>query len=581
MNRILLIFVLVIVSFVFQNCTKQKSPAQLIESYYAAICNGEFEQLEPQLNLIPARKAIFDDYNKKVVDFFATQANQADKDVLAGLFEITEATEQIANDKKSATVKYTLKVNGEDTFNLEARFTKGEEGWQIFPGKGALDFRGYEDVLMYMPSLNNNLSDEELNIFQKETKKIDYLACVTEAAKRNLFDEMLTRFNRKQSGSCTEAVLVDADEFGRFKEGLCAFRRGKFWGFIDVNGKVVIEPKLNYPEYTFVDYDGKKINFPFFSYGLCLVFNNEGWPVYIDKKSNVVIDGSYRFMLAAPFVGNYANVGLAKLKPTHTYPLNEKRGYLTALNAFIDRNGQVEPNLGISEVLGAMEAMATLPHEGLSVFRNDQGLLGFWDINRKIVIPAQFSAVKMFSEGIAWVEKKDDYGRKKWGAIDKTGKTLIDFVYENTPEDFSCGRAAVKPKERNLAADFVDPDGNKIFSTQYNALFSDRKVFKLGLLGDMDCNGNTVMPKRTAHAFPINKLQLFAPDFDWKTADVDEIFYTDLKRGDVEIAALSWKYGTDFVYSNKRFFDYGQTEGEVLFEGFRGPGGNFKIIRYR
>lgn len=581
MKRILLVLSISLTLCLLQSCSTKESPAQFVQNYYGAICNGQFETLGNKLNLIPMRKEVFEAHNKKVIDFFGSKASEADRDKLAALFEIVEIEEQIADDKKNATVNYTLKVNGEQNYTMQVALTRGDESWEIIPAKGVLNFLGYEDVLLFMPSLDNNLSAEELAPFQKVPQKIDYSSCVAEAAKKGVFDKMLTRFNQKSKGTYADATVVDAEEFGCFKEGLCAFRRGNFWGFMDVDGKVVIEPKLNYPEYTFVDYDGKSIDFPFFSYGLCLVFNNEGWPVYIDKKSNVVIDGSYRFMLAAPFVGNYANVGLAKLKPTHTYPLNEKRAYLTALNAFIDRNGQLKPEIGISEVLGAMKAMATLPHEGLSAFRNDKGLLGFWDINRKIVIPAQFSAVKMFSEGIAWVEKKDDYGRKKWGAIDKTGKTLIDFVYEKTPEDFSCGRAAVKPKERNLAADFVDSDGNKIFSTQYNALFSDRKVFKLGLLGDKDCNGNIVMAKRTAYAFPINKLQLFAPGFDWKDADVDEIFYTDLKRGEVEIAALSWKYGADFVYSNKRFFDYGQTEDEVLFEGFRGSDGNFKIIRYR
>ncbi|WP_321995651.1 WG repeat-containing protein [Draconibacterium orientale] len=170
---------------------------------------------------------------------------------------------------------------------------------------------------------------------------------------------------------------------------------------------------------------------------------------------------------------------------------------------------------------------------------------------------------------------------KNGGAIDRSGKVLVEFIYDEAPEDFHNGRAAVKPKERDKAADFIDTRGKTIFSTKYNDLFSGRKVFKLGLLGDKDINGELVMSQRTAYAFPVAKLQLFMPDFDWKDADVDEIFYTDLRKGDIELASLSWKYGDVFVYGNKRFFDYGQTDEQVLFEGFRGADGNFKIIRYR
>ncbi|WP_321995650.1 WG repeat-containing protein [Draconibacterium orientale] len=415
MKQVLLVLSVSLTLCLLQSCSTKESPAQFVQNYYRAICNGEFESLGNKLDLVSVRKEVFESYNKKVIDFFGSKAGEADIDKLAGLFEIVEIAEQIADDKKSARVNYTLKVNGDQSYNMQVALTRGDEGWKIIPKQGILNFLGYEDLLLFMPSLDNNLSDEELASFQKVPQKVDYSSCVAEAGKKGLFEEMLTRLNQKSKGTYADATVVDAEEFGCFKEGLCAFRRGNFWGFMDVDGKVVIEPRLNYPEYTFVDYDGKSIDFPFFSYGLCLVFNEGGWPIYINKKGEVVIDGSFRFMLAAPFVGNYANVGSAKLKPTNTYPLNEKRAYLTALNCYIDRNGQIKPELGISEVLGAMKAQAFVPREGLSAFRNNEALFGFWDINRKVVIPAQFTAVKSFSDGMAWVEKKDDYGRKKWG----------------------------------------------------------------------------------------------------------------------------------------------------------------------
>ncbi|PTN09071.1 hypothetical protein [Mangrovibacterium marinum] len=322
MKQILLLVAVSFTAILLHSCGVKESPTQFIQNCYKAICNGQFEELGTKLELADVRKAVFEDHNKKVIDFFHSEARQTDKETLAGLFEVTAIEEHIAEDKQFATINYKLKINGGRSYTMQANLTKGKEGWKICPTKGALDFLGYEDVLLYLPTLDNNLSGEELAAFQKE-------------------------------------------------------------------------------------------------------------------------------------------------------PQNE------------------------------------------------------------------------------------------------------------VPEDFHCGRAAVKPKERDKAADFIDLKGNKIFSTKFNALFSDQKEFKLGLLGDKDINGNAAMSKRTAHAFPINKLQLFMPEFNWKDANADQIFYTDLRKSDVEIAALSWKYGTEFVYGNKRLFDYGQTDDRVLFEGFRGADGNFKIIRYR
>jgi len=580
MKKVLKFLFISTIILLVHGCGTSETPQEVVAKYYNSLCNQQFEEFASKLSLHGDRQEVFDIKYNEFVSFFSNGATNQDKEMLNGLFEINELTEEFSDDKKRAIVSYKLVCGGNGPFDVQATLQKGEEGWKITPVNGVLDFLGFEDAIKFMPSRDNSLSVEDLNTYQKQYKQTDYLKPIQEAAQTNLFDKILNRYKRPRQGTYDKAVVIDAEEFGRFKEGLCSFRRGKFWGFMDVDGNIVIEPKLHFPEYPTQYYNDKNIDFPFFSYGLCLVYNEAGWPMYINKKGEVKIDGTYMFREAAPFVGNYANIGLVKLRPRNSYSLKDQRKYETFLNCTIDRNGIVRNEMYKGEVLGGMIARAYLPVEGLNVFTNDEGLKGFYDINKRVVLPAKYTAVQHFSEGLAWVEMKDDYGRKKWGVIDKTGAVKINFIYDEMPNDFHCGRAAVKPKERNCIADFIDAKGDKIFSTKYG-VFSDKKAFEMGLLGDKDIDGNTIMSLETAHDFPIKKLQLFAPDFNWDDSKIDEIFYTDIAKNDNEIGWLDNDFGKDFVYQNKRLFCYGKTDDNILFCGFRGADGDFKIIRYR
>nr|NQU90583.1 WG repeat-containing protein [Bacteroidota bacterium] len=62
------------------------------------------------------------------------------------------------------------------------------------------------------------------------------------------------------------------------------------------------------------------------------------------------------------------------------------------------------------------------------------------------VIEPQFDAGWNFSEGLAPVGKGKDYKTRKWGYIDKTGKLVIDYQFDDA-SSFSEGRAEVVNKE--------------------------------------------------------------------------------------------------------------------------------------
>ncbi|MBX3436424.1 MAG: WG repeat-containing protein, partial [Planctomycetaceae bacterium] len=72
--------------------------------------------------------------------------------------------------------------------------------------------------------------------------------------------------------------------------------------------------------------------------------------------------------------------------------------------------------------------------------------VGLVNLNGKVVCQPSFSKMGRPTEGMIAVEKVlPAEGEAKWGFIDHTGKTVIDFTYSNQPSEFHEGLAFVIP----------------------------------------------------------------------------------------------------------------------------------------
>lgn len=71
-----------------------------------------------------------------------------------------------------------------------------------------------------------------------------------------------------------------------------------------------------------------------------------------------------------------------------------------------------------------------------------QGKFGYADPNGQVVIKPAFDAARLFSEGVAAVQKDS-----KWGYIDSTGKAAIEARFEGAG-DFCEGLARVRDGAR-------------------------------------------------------------------------------------------------------------------------------------
>jgi hypothetical protein len=130
---------------------------------------------------------------------------------------------------------------------------------------------------------------------------------------------------------------------------------------------------------------------------------------------------------------------------------------------------------------GKEEYCASYFSEGLCHVLSN-GKWGYIDKTGKTVIPFQYEDADCFSEGLAVVKQNG-----KYGYIDKTDKTVIPFQYEYA-DRFSEGLAIVK---QNGKRGYIDKTGKTVIPFQYEsvdrfrdgfAVVSDQSVYKLGII---------------------------------------------------------------------------------------------------
>lgn len=199
----------------------------------------------------------------------------------------------------------------------------------------------------------------------------------------------LVRGQRAQDGSDLFVVIVNDKR-----------------GYIDRNGKIVIEPKWNGANN--------------FSEGLAVVATNEGGyhEGYIDTTGKVIIKPQYP--KARDFSEGLAAVGFGHFGMHNSG--NHKTG-------FIDQTGAL--------VIKPKYRDAGSFSDGLAWVR-DKDKYGFIDKTGRLVIALKFDSVLDFSDGLASVRVK-----KRWGVIDHSGRFVIPPKYSFI-DQFSEGVAAVK-----------------------------------------------------------------------------------------------------------------------------------------
>jgi hypothetical protein len=231
------------------------------------------------------------------------------------------------------------------------------------------------------------------------------------------------------------------------------------WGFMNLDGKMLIEPKFI-------------AVFPF-SEGLAAVKDNQGMWGYINK------DGTYavkpQFTAATPFsegmavvkqdgkFGAIDHTGKFFIKPTFA-AMSEFFGGYAAVLATQDTMGGMASGWGFVDKHGAWVIEPKYPQvtvfgDGLVGVRRLGQLFGYIDVKGNQVIPPKYMEAGPFAEGLAPVNIADEHGVAHWGYIDTTGKVVIPGQFQRATA-FANGLAMVHDDKGK--AGFINKEGKYV-----------------------------------------------------------------------------------------------------------------------
>ncbi len=240
-----------------------------------------------------------------------------------------------------------------------------------------------------------------------------------------------------------EVIKLKYQSLKRFSEGLAMVELNDKVGFIDYQGKLIIDFRF----YTSMEYD-----FEFEYHNEENVFIEGRCKVYMDKydKEGIINNNGDIIISYMDYddIRSYSE-GLAAVNKKIFKGENKEEW--ESQWGFVDYNG--------NEVIECKFNYVGSFKEGYAPVCLDSG----WGyINKKgfIVIPCKYKAARPFSEGLAAVyqempkiEENSPYKNFKWGFIDYSGKVVIPFIhegryslYESIPllDSFKNGLATVK-----------------------------------------------------------------------------------------------------------------------------------------
>jgi hypothetical protein len=220
--------------------------------------------------------------------------------------------------------------------------------------------------------------------------------------------------------------LQNAEKVINFSESLAAFSiidsSGEKWGFVNKEGKVVINPQFNKT--------GR------FSEGRCAVENNEGKWGFIDKEGKITIN--YQFTKTGErFINSKAVV------------------YLEDKAGVIDETGKFVINPQFSSI----------SCDGENYLIEQDQKWGWCDKDGKIIINPQFGKAFPFTGNkLAAVQSG-----KSWGYIDIEGKIIINPQFDMAlPYN---GKLAVVLSSGKVG--FIDAEGKYLINPQFDDVSSD------------------------------------------------------------------------------------------------------------
>ncbi|WP_223032172.1 WG repeat-containing protein [Hanstruepera marina] len=226
-----------------------------------------------------------------------------------------------------------------------------------------------------------------------------------------------------------EPVLtnISSEKLYDFENGYAIYRKDDGVGFIDTNGKVVIEPKFK-----------KVFNF---ENGYAKVLEGEKWGL-IDTSGNYFVKTEY------DGVSNFYNGNVVANK-------GESYGLII--------NGEFK------EIPGA-EKIWDFSVNGTNTYAKKNDKIGFIDSEGNWIVEPQYDKARAFINGLAPVLKG-----KEWGYINTSGEVVIPFQYRDAEIFSEDGLAAIKVSK---LWGFINDKGEMVIEDKYDITAGGFSIFQ-------------------------------------------------------------------------------------------------------
>ena len=280
----------------------------------------------------------------------------------------------------------------------------------------------------------------------------------------------------------------------------------KGWGYADLNGNVIIEPRF-------------KISYEFSNEGCALVLNKRTFSIinlkgeiipakvekvrpYVDAWTGVVNSFSDGYLVVQENKkwGCLSPDGEIAIPLKYDRIMDFDNGFSLAL---LDKRVFIIDKKG-TEISVDVPGIVAIKHfsEGLGMIKDEGGKWGFIDVNGKVAIKPQFEGLGYFSAGLAWARAAGG----KTGYINKEGDWVIKPRFESVRDfDAESGLAMVKI---NGKWGYVDKKDNvKFFSeSEKTYIFSDGLAIgrKNGKIGFLDNQGQWAIQPQFSSARAFN-----------------------------------------------------------------------------
>ena len=350
---------------------------------------------------------------------------------------ISQYKELIAVDQKNIEWYYKLAK----AYNKVNQFENYEKACDLIISKFPEDITGYLELAKYY--------DKD----QRYDKIIELYNTLPKSLKNNKeFDVVYKNSEYKFS-----YLSRSYQEIGRFLRTFAVVKEKDLYGYVDESTLDVITAKFkiarpfiedkaavfNDNEWFFVDKDGDKI--------LATKEKVEDLYSISEGYASAKFDGKYGFVddkfnkvkIEYDYTTNFYN-GVAAVKKGDKWAIINKE--------FKDLTGFVYDDVVFDEF--------NICSRNGAIFAKKDGKYLMLDLSGKTLTKDTYDAVKMFVSTQPVAVKKGD----KWGFVDKKGKVIIDYKYEDA-ESFSLGLA---PVSINGKWGYIDLKGELVITNEFD-----------------------------------------------------------------------------------------------------------------